>query len=296
MQSEIELFRPKTLEEALALLSDHVPNGKPLAGGTNIVVEMRVGHHQGKSMVDLNRLQELRGIQNDNGHIVMGGGTTVTDLLTHPLIASHGLPLRQSAVVFANPLIRNRATVAGNLVDASPAADLAPPLLALGAEVELVSKGNTRKEHTRWVPLDEFMVGVRKTLIQPDELMRSIRWTRPSAYSAGSFYKVGLRKADAISVLSVAVMVECDPAGRCTLARIALGALAPRPLRANEAEAALLGHPLQADGIAEVAYLAAKATRPISDIRGTAEYRKRVTEVTVRRMLTQAAATLESIQ
>jgi carbon-monoxide dehydrogenase medium subunit len=221
----------------------------------------------------------------------MGGGTTVTDLLTHPLIASHGLPLRQSAVVFANPLIRNRATVAGNLVDASPAADLAPPLLALGAEVELVSKGNTR-----WVPLDEFMVGVRKTLIQPDELMRSIRWTRPSARSAGSFYKVGLRKADAISVLSVAVMVECDTAGHCTLARIALGALAPRPLRANEAEAALLGHPLQADGIAEAAHLAAEATRPISDIRGTAEYRKRVTEVTVRRMLTQAAATLESIQ
>lgn len=291
MQSEIELFRPKTLEEALALLSEHAPLAKPLAGGTNLVVEMRVGHHQGKSMVDLTRLQELRGIHADNGHIVIGGGSTVTDLLVHPLIASHGAPLRQSAVVFANPLIRNRATVAGNLVDASPAADLAPPLLALGAEVELVGK-----DHTRWVPLDEFMVGVRKTLIQPDELMRSIRWNRPSARSAGSFYKVGLRKADAISVLSVAVMLECDPAGRCTLARIALGALAPRPLRATDAEAALLGHPLQADGMAEAARLAAEATRPISDIRGTAEYRKRVTEVTVRRLLTQAAEALERIE
>ena len=291
MQSEIDLFRPETLQEALALLSEHAPSGKPLAGGTNLVVEMRVGHHQGKSMVDLTRLQELRGIHAQNGHIVIGGGTTVSELLSNPLIADHATPLRQSAAVFANPLIRNRATVAGNLVDASPAADLAPPLLALGAEVELVSQ-----EHTRWVPLDEFMVGVRKTLIQPNELMRSIRWNKPPERSSGAFYKVGLRKADAISVLSVAVMVACDTLGRCTLARIALGALAPRPLRAYEAEKALLGQPLQAEGIVEAARLAAEATRPISDIRGTADYRKRVTEVTVRRLLTQAAEAWETVQ
>jgi carbon-monoxide dehydrogenase medium subunit len=273
------------------MLSEHAPHGKPLAGGTNVVVELRVGHHQGKSMVDLTRLQELRGIQAQNGHILIGGGTTISELLAHPLIAAHAAPLRQSAVVFANPLIRNRATVAGNLVDASPAADTAPPLLALGAEVELVSQSGTR-----WVPLDEFMVGVRKTLIQPDELMRTIRWLKPPERSAGAFYKVGLRKADAISVLSVAVMLACDLDGRCTLARIALGALAPRPLRASEAENALLGQPLQAEGIAEAARLAAEATRPISDIRGTAAYRKRVTEVTVRRLLAQAAGAWETIQ
>ncbi len=114
----------------------------------------------------------------------------------------------------------------------------------------------------------------------------------PSTRSAGAFYKVGLRKADAISVLSVAVMVVCDTAERCTLARIALGAVAPRPLRAHEAENALLGRPLQADEIAEAARLAAEATRPISDIRGTAAYRKRVTEVTVRRLLIRAAEAL----
>ncbi|MCC6190891.1 MAG: xanthine dehydrogenase family protein subunit M [Anaerolineales bacterium] len=288
MQAEIDLFRPRTLGEALAQLSEHAPQGNPLAGGTNLVVEMRVGRHQGKSMVDLGRLKELRGIQAQNGHIVIGGGTTVSELLKHPLIADHAVPLCQSAAVFANPLIRNRATVAGNLVDASPAADLAPPLLALGAEVELVSR-----EHTRWVSLDEFMVGVRKTLIQPDELMRSIRWSKPPKRSAGAFYKVGLRKADAISVLSAAVMVACDTSGRCKLARIALGALAPRPLRAYEAEDVLQGQPLQAEGIAEAARLAAEAARPISDIRGTAEYRKRVTEVIVRRLLVQASEALE---
>jgi len=284
MQSEIDLFRPETLQEALSLLSKHAPDGKPLAGGTNLVVELRDGHHKGKLLVDLTRLRELHGIRRENGAIVIGGSTTITDLLTHPLIAEYGAPLRESAAVFANPLIRNRATVAGNLVDASPAADTAPPLLALGAEVELVGQGGSR-----WLALDEFMVGVRRTTLQPDELLRSIRWNVSSSRSAGAFYKVGLRKADAISVLSAAVMVTCDEAGICTQARIALGAVAPRPIRAPAAEAVLVGHPLRLDAIAEAAALAAGAARPISDIRGTAAYRMRVTEVTIRRLLTQVA-------
>jgi carbon-monoxide dehydrogenase medium subunit len=288
MQSEIDLFRPETLQEALALLSKHAPDGKPLAGGTNLVVELRDGHHKGKLLVDLTRLKELHGIRRENGTIVMGGRTTITDLLTHPLIAEYGAPLRESAAVFANPLIRNRATVAGNLVDASPAADTAPPLLALGAEVELVGQGSSR-----WVALDEFMVGVRKTTIQPDELLRSIRWNIPVGRSVGAFYKVGLRKADAISVLSAAVMVTCDEAGICTQARIALGAVAPRPIRAIAAEAILVGHSLRPDAIAEAAALAAEAARPISDIRGTAAYRMRVTQVTIRRLLTQVGETLQ---
>lgn len=287
MYAEIGLLRPKVLPEALAMLAEHAPEGKPLAGGTNVIVEMREGHYGGKTLVDLSHLQELRGIQKQDGHILIGGGTTITDLLTHPLIAAHGAPLKECAAVFANPLVRNRATVAGNLVDASPAADTAPPFLALGAEVELVSL-----VASRWVPLDDFIVGVRKTLIQPDELLRSIRWETPTERSAGAFYKVGLRKADAISVLSVAVMTECDEAGRCVRARIALGAVAPRPIRARDAEASLLGERLTSQAIAEAALLSAEATRPIDDIRGTAAYRKRVTEITVRRMLTTVAETL----
>jgi len=288
MLPEIDLLRPKTLPEALAMLAERAPAAKPLAGGTNVVVELRDGHHGGKSLVDLSRLQELRGIQRQDGHIVIGGGTTMTDLLMHPLVAAHGSPLKEAAAVFANPLVRNRATVAGNLVDASPAADTAPPLLALGAEVELVCQSGSR-----WVPLHEFMVGVRKTLIQPHELLRSVRWAAPLPFRSGAaFYKVGLRKADAISVLSAAVMVECDEAGNCREARIALGAVAPRPIRAAEAENVLRGQTLKADVIAEAAHLAAESTRPIDDIRATAAYRKRVTEVTVRRLLTRVAETL----
>ena len=288
MQSEIELHRPANLAEALTLLAQYGPDGKLLAGGTNIVVELRDGHHNCKSLVDLSHLKELRGISQPDGHIVIGGGTTITELIDHPLIVSHAGILRDAARLFASPLVRNRATVAGNLVDASPAADTAPPLLALNAEVQLMSQAATR-----WVKLEDFITGVRKTLLQPGELMVAIRWPVPSARSAGAYTKVGLRKADAISVLSAAVMVELDDAGLCKQTSIALGAVAPKPFRARATEALLIGKVLDPVLIAEAARLAAESTHPIDDIRGTAAYRKRVVAVTVRRLLTKAAEELK---
>jgi carbon-monoxide dehydrogenase medium subunit len=279
MLPEFDLLRPKTLPEALAMLAED--GAMPIAGGTNVVVDLRSGKHQPRTLIDITRLPELRGIQRVNGHLVIGGGTTISDLLHDPLIAQHAPALREAAQVFANPLIRNRATVAGNLVDASPAADTAPPLLALGAEVELSSRAGAR-----CVPLADFMVGVRKTVRKPDELLTAVRCPLASAFGRSShFYKLGLRKADAISVLSVAVAVNWDAAGRCTEARIALGALAARPLRATAAEQALLGQALTSALVAEAARLAGEATRPIDDIRGTAAYRREVTEVIVRRLL-----------
>ncbi len=285
MLPEFDLLRPQTLPEALALLAEQAPEVMPLAGGTNVIVELRDGHPCPQCLMDVSRLRELRGIRRDDGHIVIGGGTTITELLAHPLITEHGLPLKQAAAGLGNPLVRNRATVAGNLVDASPAADTAPPLIALGAEVELTSKTRTRR-----VPLDEFMVGVNKTLIQPDELLTTLRWPAPPARSAAGFYKIGLRKADACSVVNAAVMIVWDSNGHCQQARIAIGAAAPRPVRAREAEAALVGQPLKTDVIAEAAHRAAQATRPIDDIRGTAAYRRRMAEVIVRRLLTQIAS------
>jgi carbon-monoxide dehydrogenase medium subunit len=284
MLPEFDLFRPRTLPEALALLAEQAPNVMPLAGGTNVIVELRNGHTCPSKLIDVSKLRELRGIRRDDGHIVIGGGTTIAELLTHPLITEHGLPLRQVAAKLGNPLVRNRATVAGNLVNASPAADTAPPLIALGAEVELTSRAGTR-----CVPLDEFMIGVNKTLIQPNELVTAICWPVPVARSAAGFYKIGLRKADACSVINAAAMVVWDENGRCQQARIAIGAAAPRPVRAKEAEAALIGQPLKADVMAEAAHLAVQATQPIDDIRGTAAYRRRMAEVIVRRLLMQIA-------
>ena len=148
------------------------------------------------------------------------------------------------------------------------------------AEVELTSRSGTR-----YVPMEAFIVGVRKTVRRPDELITAIRFPVPPANSASAFHKVGLRKADAISVLSVAVWVERDAAGVCRKARIALGSVAPTPIRVRAAEDCLTGQPLTPALIQEAASLAAEAARPIDDLRGSAAYRQRVVEVVTRRLL-----------
>jgi carbon-monoxide dehydrogenase medium subunit len=286
MQAMYEALRPATLDEALGLMAGR-DDVLPIAGGTNVVVAMREGAHRGQALMDVTRLGELRGIRLDQGQVVIGGGTTLVELLDSPLIAEHAWPLHQAARSFANPLVRNRATVAGNLVDASPAADAAPPLLVLGAEVDLASAAGSRR-----LPLDEFLVGVNQTLRQPDELVVAIRWPVPPPRSTGVFHKLGLRKGTACAVISAAVMVEGDGAGCVSQARIALGAVAVKPIRAYAAEKALAGQALTAQAIAEAARLAASAARPIDDVRSTAGYRQQMAGVLTRRLLTEVAAEL----
>jgi carbon-monoxide dehydrogenase medium subunit len=288
MLPEFELLMPRSLPEALAILAERKSEVMPIAGGTNVIVSLRDGCPGALALMDLHLIKELRGLRLEKKRVVIGGGTFVSDLLVDPLIREHGAVLRQAASHFANPLIRNRATVAGNLVDASPAADLAPPLLALDAEVELASAANKR-----WVPLSEFIVGVRETLRRPDELLTSVRWPGQVGRRHSTYYKLGLRRADAVSVVSAAVAVEQDGSGCCRAVQIALGAVAPRPMRAQEAEESLRAEELTPERIAQAARLAAAATDPIDDIRGTATYRRRVTEVIVRRLLTQVASEMQ---
>lgn len=298
MLPEFNLLMPQTLPEALKMLAEGAPEAAPLAGGTNLIVDLRSGRCHPAVLVNVAGLSELRGIRREDGHIVVGGGMTIAELMANPLIIKHGAPLKQAAAVLASPLIRNRATIAGNLADASPAADTAPPLLVLDAEVELTSRSGTR-----CVPLQDFLVGVRQTLRRPEELLTAVRWPLPppsppraggsgggnEGGSAAAFYKIGLRKADAIAVVSVAVMVEYGDDGRCGQARIALGSVAPRPIRAHAAEDVLRGQPLTGEVIAEAAHLSAEATSPIDDVRGSANYRRRVAEALVRRLLGKAA-------
>ncbi|OQY19716.1 MAG: xanthine dehydrogenase family protein subunit M [Chloroflexi bacterium] len=278
MLPEFDLLMPQTLPEALDMLAD-APEAVPLAGGTNLIPDMRSGRNRPAVLVNLAALDELRGIRRDDGHIVVGGGATIAQLLRNPLIAA---PLAEAAAVMASPLVRNRATLAGNLVDGSPAADTVPPLLALDAEVELTSKSGAR-----WLPLDEFLLGVRHTARRPDELLTAVRWPISAPNSKAAFYKIGLRKADAIAVASVAVLVEYGDDGRCEQARIALGSVSPRVIRARAAEAALRGQSLTDEAIAEAARLAAEAINPIDDVRASAAYRRQVAGVLVRRLLTE---------
>ncbi len=283
MIPEFDLYMPRTLSEALALLADNGPEALPIAGGTNLIPDMRGGRRRPAVLVNVGGLAELRGIRREDGHLVVGGGTTLAEVLESPLIAEEAPVLHRAARVFANPLVRNRATLAGNLVDASPAADSAPPLLVLDAEVELRSREGVRR-----MLLDDFLMGVRKTARRPDELLTAVRWTAPAPGTYTEFYKVGLRKADAIAVVSVAVLVERDEEGRVRKARIALGSVAPRVIRAREAESLLEGELLTEDRIAEAARLAAEATSPISDVRAPAAYRREVAESLVQRLLSGA--------
>ncbi len=280
MLPEFSLLMPRTLAEALAMLAEHAPDALPVAGATNLIPDMRGGRRRPRYLVNIAALPELQGIRQEDGHLVIGAAVTVAEVLDDPLVARLTPVLKDAAAVLASPLVRNRATVAGNLANASPAADMAPPLLALDAEVELASTEGTRR-----VALKDFFVDVRRTVCRPHELVTAVHVPVPGAGSRSAFYKIGLRNADAIAVVNGAVRVDLEDGGVCRTARIALGAVAPTPIRAYEAERALEGQPLTPEVIAEVARRAADATRPIDDIRGSAAYRRYVAGVIVRRML-----------
>ncbi len=280
MLPEFNLLMPKTLAEALEMLADNAPDVVPLAGGTNLIPDMRGGSLSPSTVVNIEGLEELRGVRRENGHLVLGGGTTIAELLTDPLIAQHAPILQEAAAAFGHPLVRNRATVGGNLINAAPCADTAPPLLALNAEVELASK-----DGVRIVPLEDFLVDAYQTVRQPQELLTAIRWPVSPPHSAGAFRKLGLRKISCMAKVDVAVVVEGDEEGHCREARIALGAVAPRHFRVHEAEDLLRGQPLTPEIIAEAARLAAGSAQP----RAGSEYKLQVVKAVTRRLLTRAA-------
>lgn len=283
MLPQFELLMPQTLTEALEMLTGYAPDALPVAGGTNLIPDMRDGRRRPGVVVNVEGLDELEGIRREDGHVVIGSGVTIAELLDSDLIAEHAPVLRQAAGVFANPLVRNRATVGGNLGNASPAADTAPPLLVLGAEVRLASEGEAR-----WVPLEDFFLHVCDTVCEKTELITAVRWPIPAPRTFGRFEKLALRKSTAISVVSAAVQIAFDDAGRCEDARVALGAVAPTPIRAYRAEEALRGEALTPEVIDEATRFACDVTSCIGDVRSSAEYRERVTEVLMRRALQEA--------
>ncbi|MEA3376498.1 MAG: xanthine dehydrogenase family protein subunit M [Chloroflexota bacterium] len=285
MLPPFELLMPQTLPEALDMLGGYAPDALPVAGGTNLIPDMRGGKRTPGVVVNVAGLEELEGIRREDGYLVIGSGVTIAELLESSLIDEHAPVLRQAAEVFANPLVRNRATVGGNLGNASPAADAAPPLLVLDAEVKLVSAGESR-----WVPLEDFFVGVCDTICRHVELMAAIRTPVPAPGSFGRFRKLALRKSTAISVVSVAVQMTFNHAGRCEDVAIALGAVAPTPIRAYDAEAVLRGEALTPQVIEEATRSACDAARCIGDVRSSAGYRERVTGVLVRRLLEEVGA------
>ncbi|MDE0330748.1 MAG: FAD binding domain-containing protein [Nitrospinae bacterium] len=282
----MEFLRAGSVDEALAAARD---GAAFVAGGTNLVPDVLFGRKKIARAVDISRLDELRYIEEADGKIRIGALATVTDLLDSELIRDAASPLYESALEFAGPLVRNRASVAGNLMDASPAADLAPPLLAQDAVVELASA-----EGERALPLSEFFLDYRKTAARPEELMTAIVIEPLGAEDRCAYYKLQLRRAMAIAVLGVAVALRMN-GSVCADAAISLGAVAAVPYRAHAAEGHLRGREIAEAEIEAAAAAAAESARPIDDVRASAAYRKKMCGVLVRRLLRKALGMTQGV-
>jgi len=279
-----EYHEPTSLAEAVEMGSAFGVDGRFLAGGTDLIVQMRRGRVSPRHVLSLHRVPGLDGITID-GTVRLGALVTHRALERHADFRGRLRALVEGAEVIGGHQVRNVATVGGNIVNASPAADIVPVLLSLDAEVTCVGP-----EGARALPLDGFLVGPGQTARRPGEVLESVRFASLPPRSATAFLKAGRRKAMEISVVCVAARLTLDEAGeRCVEARIALGAAAPTTFRARSAERALAGRAPVVEAFREAGRLAAAECRPISDVRASAAYRAHLVERLVHRALSRCA-------
>ena len=274
-----DYIAPQTVDEALETLAKQSSGAKIIAGGTDLLPRMRSGIMNPALLVDLCRLP-LNHIEIKSGWLHIGARVTHSEILGSELLAVHCPALVEAAKAIAGPPIRNRGTIGGNIINASPAADLAPPLLVYDAIVLLV-----KADAERVVPLAELFIGPGRTILSSDEILTEIRVPLPPPDTASNFVKLGKRRAMAIAVASAATRLTLDGDGIIFLARVALGSLAPKPMRSIGAESLLQGKAPGMEIFTEAARVASLESSPITDLRASAEYRKKMVAVLVRRSL-----------
>lgn len=292
-----ETISVASVGEAVAILAERGERARIVAGATDLILEIERGVRRGiETLVDVTRVAGLDQIALDEqGVIHLGPLVTHNACAASRLLVERAFPLAQAAWQVGAPQIRNRGTIAGNLITASPANDTIPPLIALGASVSLLSSRGQRS-----VPLSQFYTGVRTTVMRPDEMLVDIAFPAMRPQQRGAFIKLGLRAAQAISLVNAAVVLTFSgepmgglPGGVVSEAVITLGSVAPTILRAGQAEALLAGRPLDESGIEEAARLAVNAARPIDDVRSPADYRAEGVRVCVLRALRSILAGTE---
>ena len=279
--------RPTTLADALDILSTASGTAVPYAGGTDLWPRWSRGVDTPVTIVDLKQIEGLIGVSRSNGHLRIGACTTMSDVSTSSDVLAAAPVLSMATGRIACPQVRNRATIGGNLCNASPAADTAIPLILLDAVVELASIGRDKAISTREVPIAKFFTGPGSTVAVSGELLTCVRFKPVPADVFAAWDKFGTRPAMEIAVASVGVALAVD-SGTITRARVAYGSVAPIPLRGMNAEAGLIGEPLNEGVIAKAEDAARAEVSPISDVRSSEGYRRDMVGVMLRRMLRRA--------
>jgi CO/xanthine dehydrogenase FAD-binding subunit len=277
-----EYFAPQSLDEAVTLLKERGDGVRLLAGGTDLLVQMKEAGLHPSAVVSLHALSELRGIEaTSDGGLRIGAGTLAADVDAHRDVRSRYTALADGAGVLGSTQTRNLATLGGNVANAAPSADTVPPLIVLDAVAEIVGPGGRRE-----LPVGELFAGPGRTTLAPGEIMVAFRLPALPPKTGSVYQRHTPRKIMDIAVVGVSIRVTLAPAGdSISEARICLGAVAPTPIRAPEAEQALAGQPPSDELFARAAELAQAAATPISDVRGSADFRRYLVGAMTKRCL-----------
>jgi aerobic carbon-monoxide dehydrogenase medium subunit len=278
-----EYVRPNTIHEAVSLLQLHGDDAKILSGGQSLIPMMKLRLARPSWLIDINAIPGLAYIREDEGYLKIGGLTREADIEQSELVRSKYPIIHETAMVIADPQVRNLATIGGNLAHGDPANDHGATMLAL--EAELVATG---ANGPRTIPIQDFFLSVFSTALEHDEILTEIRVPVPAARSGGAYFKLE-RKVGDFATAAVAAQVTLDADGVCTKAGIGLTNVGPTPLKAARAEAFLRGRKLDTQNIGEAAQLAMDESQPGSDLRGPAEYKKGLVKELTKRALTRAA-------
>lgn len=275
---------PASLDEAIRFLASRGGEARILAGGTDLLPRIFSEENPETTLISLSRIEELRHVETrQDGQVFIGSMATHAEVARSPLVNEHFPAIAKASHSVGSPAIRSRATLGGNICNASPSADTAPPLLGYRAKIVIAGAAGERV-----LPMEDFFTGPSTTALKPGEILKGFILMPPRGWVA-AYEKLGVRKAMEIAIVNVCVAVKKNEDAFCSDLCIAMGAVAPTPLRATAAEKRLRGKRITAELIGEAAEAAAEEARPISDLRASAGYRKEMVRFLVKKLLSELA-------
>ncbi len=284
MLPRFEYIRAKNLDEAIRILSIEENGVKILAGGTDIFVEMKQGQSRPRLLVDIKSIPELSQLSiGTNGELILGAAVKLAELEYWAAGQKDWSGLSITARNIGSEQVRNRGTVVGNVCRASPAADMVPMLIAMDARVEIVGS-----EEPKLLPVEDFLVGPGQTVLKTGELVKSLKIPKSPSNTGTAFLKLGKRRAMNVAIVSAAAKITINNANRIKSASVVLGAVAPTPIRIMEAGTILSNEGLTKQSLEKISNLASAVARPITDFRGTQDYRLKIVNILTQRVLKQA--------